>query len=259
MMRYPNFYENLKEAQARLLHTVVLYDGMPYYVLAITDHKGDGIFRVYLSEIGRDKESQELEQPFFNNSHNFPSQHSDLGPMMDELMEKHPTAKILRKYMNSSAFNNFRPFPLGMCNVGTQTYYLERQPIRPSMNQGLTKGAFTEALVTAGSRDANPKRFGDVVGLMSVEFRDCIVGNYVSAEEVLYNLRNPQIANDTHAFHREFALVRGPLEMLFLGYRADVIGILPNGDFSEIKLGRDFRYCREAVEELHLFGRVRVE
>ena len=47
-MAHPNFYENLKEAQMRLLRTVVTYDNEPYYVGAITNHMKDGIFRVYL-------------------------------------------------------------------------------------------------------------------------------------------------------------------------------------------------------------------
>lgn len=251
-MQYPNFYENLKEARDRLLRTVVLYDGTPYYIIAITDHKGDGIFRVWLDPI----DIPDKSQPIRYITQNYKPDHPALGQLMDKELERLPECGILRKHMNSPKFNRFRPFPLGMCNVGTQTYYIERQPIRPKMEQGLTKAGLFETLITAGSRLDNPKRSLEVVDMFSGSFRDCILGDHHDAYTVLANLLNPRIANDAHAFHREFALVRGPVGMIFLAYRSDIIGVLPHNTFGVLKLGDEFGYCREVVEELNLFNLV---
>ena len=51
--KYPNFYENLSEANKRLHGTVVLYDGHPYYILAISNHFTDGIMRVYMEPLAK--------------------------------------------------------------------------------------------------------------------------------------------------------------------------------------------------------------
>jgi hypothetical protein len=48
MQEHVNFYENIKEARMRLKGTIVLYEGIPYRVLAIADHKGP-VFRIYLN------------------------------------------------------------------------------------------------------------------------------------------------------------------------------------------------------------------
>ena len=53
MANHKNFYETIKEARMRLAQTVVMYDGEPYYVLALDNHKSDGIFRVYLDKLGQ--------------------------------------------------------------------------------------------------------------------------------------------------------------------------------------------------------------
>lgn len=251
-MQYPNFYENIQEARARLLRTVVLYDGYPYYTMAITDHKPDGIFRVWLEPIDLPEAALPIRQITMNNHVDNPQ----LGKMLDAELNKHPDCGVLRKHMNSPKFNRFRPFPLGMCNVGTQVFYVERQPIRPKMEQGLVKSALYETLITAGSRQDNPKRGIDTVDMYSGSFIDCILGDHHDAYTVLAALLNPRIANDAHAFHREFALVRGPVGMIFLAYRSDIIGVLPYNDFQRVKLGDEFRHCREVVEELELFSTI---
>jgi hypothetical protein len=209
---------------------------------------------VYLEPIcGIEKvPGQTFANVYMNANPDYPS----LGPALDKVMDQYPDSGMLRKHMNSPKFNRFRPFSLGMCNSGTQTYYIERQPIRPSMHQGLTQGALFETLITTGSRKDNPRRGSERVDIRSPEFKDCILGDHHSPDEVLKALRDPNIANDAHAIHREFALVRGPLDMIFLAYRSEVVGVLPRGDFHELTIGRDFRYCREAIEELNLFNRI---
>lgn len=254
MREYPNFYENIKEARDRLGRTVVLYDGLPYHIIAITDHMPDGIFRAWLDPVG-EKRTEENKQFIYTVS-NYGPDHPALPKMLDELYEKFPNTGILRKHLNSPKFNRFRPFRLGMCNVGTQVYYVERRPIRPAMQQGLVKSALYETLITAGSRQDNPKRHLESVEMNTPAFRDCILGDHYPARQVLQALQDPRIAHDALAFHREFALVRGPIEMLFLAYRSDIIGVLPKNNFDFVRLGREFKYCAEVVEELGLFHRI---
>ena len=248
-MEYPNFYETLKEASMRLRRTVVLYDGEPYEVMAITNHKPDGIFRVYLWPIGRHPEP-ERPQP-----QNYSPESASVGPYLDEwMLGAGKNSGLLRKMMNSPMFNKFRPYPLGMCNLkGEGAFYLERQPNRKS-EQGLIGTMLYETPVsTAVSRNNTMKRVGLTVSIYGEAFRQCVLGKYPSAAECLTNLTDPEVVNDAAAFSRSFAFVRGPLEMLFLFYKTDVVGLLPNGDFSLLKLGREFGFVREAIEELNLF------
>jgi hypothetical protein len=63
----------------------------------------------------------------------------------EPLNKGHP---IIRKTMNSPKFNKFRPFPLGMCNSNGRCYFLERQPLRPKVEQGLIRSMVTEKQIT---------------------------------------------------------------------------------------------------------------
>lgn len=257
MKKYTNFYETIQEAQARLSGTVVMYDGEPFYVLAITNHMSDGVFRVWLWPMLDMNAPSKIENPtlkeIWSTTGGYLHNADGYAPHLDACLEKDPDCGMLRKQMDSPKFNRFRPFPLGMCNVGTQCYYVERQPIRPSMHQGLTKSGLYETLITAGSRRDAPTRLNKTVQLISPELRDCILADHHSAFEALNALNNPKIANDAYGFSREFALVRGPMDLLFLAYRTDIIGVLPKRDFSLVNLGKEFQHCREVVEELELF------
>lgn len=247
-----NFYECLKEARDRLRGTVVMYGDEPYYVHAITDHMKDGIYRVYLEPVGQPKRTCP-DYGAYN------PDNPSLGAFLDQWLESHPNTGFLRKQMNSPKFNKFRPFDLGMCNAGTQTYYLERQPVRPSMTQGLTRGGLCEYLVTAAGRTNEPRRMSTQnIDLMSPSFLACVKADHPSAKECLSNLLDPGVDNEAAAFHRDFAFVRGPIDMLFLAYKTDVVGILPKNDFRFLRLGRKFKQCREVVEELNLFGEISI-
>lgn len=250
-MRYPNFYECLEEAHARLLRTTVLYEGRPYYILAITDHKNDGIFRTWLAPI--ENVNLPVMKEFTTICVSISQSNPSLGDHLDKALEKNPDAGVLRKHMNSPKFNRFRPFPLGMCNVDTQVYFIERQPIRPKMEQGLTKTGLYETLITSGSRQDNPRKTMELPDMFSEAFKTCITGDHLSFDLVLDSLMNPKVVNDALAFHREFALVRGPLEMLFLAYRTEIIGVLAKNNKSELRLGREFKFCHEVVDELGVF------
>lgn len=247
MTPHINFYENLKEALARLRGTIVVYDGVPYYVSTITNHKPDTIFRVYLSPLGmREEPGSHVPHPELDQ---YPPEHPAIGPYMDKFIIDFPKAGILRKRMNSPLFNRFRPYPLGMCNIGKRTCYIERQPNR-KMEQGLIRSMLNETMISTSPEQQGAMKSIDI---MSKAFKTCVVGDHPSAHTVLAALKDPSIENESVAFHRDFALVRGPISMLFLAYKSDVVGVLPNDDFSLVRLGADFRHVKEAVASLNLF------
>lgn len=247
MPEHVNFYENLKEAQMRLRGTVVLYDKMPYYIQGITNHKSDGVFRAYLQGLT-------TKMPPYTGFEwgNYGSENPALGPAVDQWMEANP-GKYLRKRMNSPLFDKFRPFPLGMANVGGGTYYLERQPVRPKTEQGLTRAMVTETLITLNEGGLR-RSTGARVDFFSEAMESCILGQYPTAKECLKQLSDPDVENSSAAFHRNFALLRGPIGMFFLAYKEDVVGALPSGSFDKLILGTGFKHVKEAVEELGLFN-----
>ena len=240
-----NFYENIKEALMRLQYTVVMYDGEPYYVLTIADGKADGIFRMYMEPIGREKGS------VLNSYGNVPHESDPAHRMkcMDEWMDKNPNSGVIRKMMNSPLFNKYRPFPLGMCNVGGRTLYLERQPLRHTQ-QGLSQAMLVASEVSLG----NIKSRLNAVDIHSPQFRDCVLGIFPEVKDCISNLLDPDIMNDAVGFHRNFAFVRGPVQTLFLAYKGDVIGLLPHGDTSTVRLAKQFAHTKEVVADLNLFG-----
>lgn len=258
---FPNFYENITEARNRLQNTVVLYDNEPYYVLDICDHKPDGIFRVYLDKLGHQREMayQNIAIPSYNYH---ATQSAERGAAMDKLADD-PKSKypIIRKMMNSPAFKRFRPFPLGMANTGGSAWYFERQPLRPAMQQGLAEGMIVGTII-----NTNPgKPRGGFSNHNSVSqswsptqdvIYDAIVGNNPTAQEALEALVDPFVENVSIAFDREFAFLRGPLGLIFLVYKTDIIGHLPKKDFTSVVLAPNYFYTREVVEELKLFHEV---
>lgn len=245
MATYTNFYETIEEALMRLKSTVVLYDGMPYYVWTITDHRNDGIFRVYMSPLG--ETGNMPPPPPFNQ---FPHGSTNLGPAMDTWMEQNPKCNVLRKQMNSPLFNKFRPFPLGMANYGHFAYYLERVPARPRTEQGLVSNMIMST--TCILNDSKKTKGNCPVPIYSLEFTDAILGKYPTPKQCLEGMTG-DFENESVAFHREFSLIRGPLDVLFVQYRQDLVGVLPRGDFSQLHLGKKFKHIREAVEDLKLF------
>lgn len=250
--KYVNFYENLKEAKMRIEHTVVMYDGKPYYVLAVCDHKPDGIFRVYLDDLSSPAIDRYSDIPI----HYAPAAIEDPshGQMMDKWMEKRPNAGVIRKMMNSPLFNKFRPFPLGMCNYGKKTYYLERGPSRPHSQQGLTKTMLHATCIdpSSGSKGSIP------LSLTSKELYRTIIGDYPTAKECLDALKDPTVLNTSVGFHRNFAFSRGPAGIIFLAYKTDIVGFLPERDLSSVVLDRSFAHTKEVVEDLSLFSSVLV-
>lgn len=233
----------------RLRGTVVLYDRLPYYVLAVCGHNKDGIYRIYLDPVGEESHIT----PSMDEYH---PEHASLGTYLDQWLDANPSTPVLRKQMNSPLFNKFRPFPLGMCNAGKQCFYLERQPLRPKTEQGLTRQMVNESLVSLGPVDYIRGSKGGNIGLLSAAMKSCITGEHPSAQECLTNLLSGEYDNEAVAFHREFAFVKGPIGMIFLAYKSDIVGVLPKNNFDFCRLGDGFRHCREAVNELRLFNNI---
>lgn len=251
---YANFYENLKEAQMRLRGTVVLYDGVPHYVMAITNHRADGIFSVYMEPIGPDMIIKKAGRPPYDQYNNEDTQ---LGPVMDEWMAVHPKSAIVRKHMNSPKFNRFRPFPLGMCNYSGAVLFLERQPTRKT-EQGLTSAGIVETSVSVKNTDGSGSmRTG--IPVTDPSMRATIEGNYPSAVDCISNLCDKTVTNSAVAFHRNFAIVRGPVGTLFLAYKTGIVGFLNNSDASVITLPKESVHLKEAIAELQVFGNIIVK
>jgi hypothetical protein len=264
MVKHTNFYENLTEAQTRLRGTIVAYDhegreGVePYYVFAITNHRKDGVFRIYLERLDQE-ERRRSTGLYYPETDNYTHEDPQVGLLIDKWMEVEKNKDFLiRKKMDSKYFNNFRPFPLGMCNLGGKDgrcFYLERQPQR-HREQGLTNAMVVENRVTLGATVDPYRGARREVAFKTPAFRSCVRGEYPSVTEVLSELKDPKNGNEAVAFHRHFAVVKGPMDLLFLGYKDKIVGILPNSDTTEVRLGKNFQHTREAVEELRVFDRI---
>lgn len=261
MKVYTNFYETIKEANMRLQHTVVLYDGHPCYVLAITDHKNDGIYRMYLDPVKEDgRQAFQTISGIPYEWHESPVTidgiavyHKERGEKMDQWMEANPTSGVIRKMMNSPLFNKFRPFELGMLNTKWGAAFSQRTPVRHTQ-QGLTTSMIVASRVTLGDDDTSPRSKGLQMDLSSKYFLECVKNIYPSYEESMAALKDKELVVQSAAFHRNFALIKGPVNSVFLAYKEDVIGIIPTKD--QVILGTEFQHCKEAVADLHIFNTI---
>lgn len=259
MVQYTNFYQTLKEAKMRLADTVVLYEGKPYYVLTITDHKPDGIYRMYLDDLTHPK------GPAFKRFniplHHYSEEEDDedcrtLGDVLDDWMECNKDTGVIRRMMNSPSFNKFRPFPLGMVNQAGSVIYVERQPTRNTY-QGLSENMLNQTVLSVIPPESRGYQ-GRPVSVLSSELASTIVGDYPSRDEALKAMIDPAVSNEGVAFSREFALFRGPLSMLFLAYKSELVGVLPNHDYSKLRLGSGFSHLLEVCQESEIFDEVTV-
>jgi hypothetical protein len=266
-VKHPNFFETPAEAQMRLVNTVIYYHGPgeegPYFVFAATDHK-DGKFRIYMKRLGQKYLIEGLHSSHIPSNHIGRSDPS-LAGAMDKFMTQYPSMNIVRKQMDSPHFNNFRPFPLGMMNqvsrdkdgrgVDCRCLYLERQPNRKT-EQGLITSMVYVSPVTAAMK-RSPSQAGYAFDMWAPEFLDCVEGNYPNPDVCLSKLRDPKIDNEAVAFSRYFAFVRGPIDMIFLSYKGEIVGMLDNNNLSQVTIGREHRYTREAVSDLRIFEAVK--
>lgn len=253
MATYTNFFETLEEAQRRLCGTVVMYDKEPYVVLAICNHKPDGIFRVYLLPLTY---KDPMPSAVYDFGRGDPRQAEELDKY---IKEKGDSCVLLRKQMNSPAFNKFRPFPLGMMNYGNKVWYLERTPTR-SVLQGLSRNSvIAHKVVLSPDLLNDPARGrGWSNGLQSEEVRACITADHPTLEQTLRELQDPEVKNEAAAFHRHFAVLRGPVDTFFLAYKTEVIGRIDCANTS-VTLGRKYRHFKEVVEEANAFKSVNLQ
>lgn len=263
MPSHPNFYESIAEARMRLDGTIVLYEDEPCLVLTVCDHKPDGIFRVYLDPLV--PEGHLNTQKWYVPVDWYDEPGMNRGQRMDKWMEEQGGNTVLRKMMNSPKFKKFRPFSLGMANHDGTVSFVERIPTRHTQ-QGLmsnmltwsTPDVFRTSKQTSGrARLGGPAPDGKAqFPFLSSAMYHLIKGNYPSVEECIKNLNDPSIENSSVAFAREFAFVRGPLGLIFLAYKSDIIGYLPNSDLSMVKIDTDFSHAKEVVDELGVFSKI---
>lgn len=246
---YLNFYESLPEAKMRIEGTVVLYDSDPYYVLCVCEsHTDDGIFRVYLDPLptgpGESMSHERFSIPYTWHDEPGMPRSKKMAMWYDEGGKS--TTNVVRKKMNSPLFNRFRPFPLGMVYHHDIVTYTERKPCRYTQ-QGLIDSMLSFHAITAGL----PSRAGKP-SMLSYHLRNTIKGVYPTFEECQQALSDDKVSNTAAAFHRDFALVKGPLGLLYLAYKQDLVGFLPAGQGREVKLGAQFTHLREVVTEVGL-------
>lgn len=255
-MEHKNFYETPTEANLRLRGTIVLYEGEPYEVLCITDHKSDGIFRIYLEETGQGIKKMKVHTDINMPTRNISTDdHKALGKKMDEylvIQDQVPGGTVLRKFMTASGFNKFRPFPLGMHNNDGGVSYLERGPLR-STPQGLTKQMIAARYHPITNNPGGNNLPTSHMDLTSAAMKATIKGEYPSFQECCTNLRDPECSNTGVGFRRDFALIRGPIETLFLAYKDKIVGVLPYGDHVLLRLAGDCAYTKEVTQELGIF------
>lgn len=245
-VEHVNFYENIAEVQIRIVSTVVLYEGRPFFVLCAGDHKKDGIIRLYLDDLSHKDGPAHLRVQVPYSGYGGDS----VAQGMDQWLDKNPNEGVIRKMMNSPAFKKFRPFPLGMINTSGRVVYTERNPVRHTF-QGLTQHMIQYHGITLSPnhKPVHPQMLQPV-------FADMILGDYPSLEESIENLLDPSCSNEAVAFHRDMALLKGPMESLYVAYRHDVVGMLPYADMTMLKLGGSFRHLREAIRALNFFRNV---
>lgn len=222
MADYDNFYENLEEAVHRLVGTIVKYED-EFYLIDNIQNADDNIFRVH----------------------------------MRTLKNVLTGGKSITKKMNSPYFNKFRPFPLGMVNIGGHAKYLSRTPVRSRL-QGLADNSLIETPIddyeATSPPPVIPVRRGREKNVQwcSQEMEDCFKGDYPSFAETAEALDNAEIANHSVAFSRELALVRGFCGIRFLANKSGIIGQY-HGKTNAVLLSPELKYLKESLEETGFF------
>lgn len=241
--QYPNFFENLEEARRRLMNTCVLYDGVPKIIINICDYKPDKILRVFLAPMR-----------LWGNTPGYLGTAS--GAEMDEHIESPDGKKseILRKHINSPAFNKFRPFPLGMMNIDGHAAYVERSPTRTT-EQGLTQRAIKSITLSALPPKTSGFKPEVAVRLGDPAFEACVTRDYPEVGESLRNLVSGEYDNTGVAFAPDWAFLKGLAGSAFLGYRHNLVGHV-DPITRVLSLDKEYRHLVEAATELKFFSNV---
>lgn len=248
MKKFENFYETIDEARMRLDQTVVLYDGEPHHILCVTNHREDGVFRAYLDPV-TDEEVYHRRVSVPYDWYDEPGM--SRGKVMDKFIEDNEGCPVKRKMLNSPKFNRFQPFPLGMINSNGRATYLERSPARHTQ-QGLTGSMIHTVHVDMTAAKGGPRN----ASVYNKGIRSCILGLHPDPDQCLTGLTDKGVSNTSVAFHRYFAFVKGPLNLLFLAYKGDIVGFLPDKNLSAVKVCDEHSYVREVIDELAIFNRI---
>jgi hypothetical protein len=254
---YTNFYESIKEANMRINNTLVLYDGDPYFVLAVGDHNPDGVFRVYLDPLPTEPNELMAHQMY-----SIPyTWHDEPGMSRGEKMDKWldtndgKKSKVIRKMMNSPKFNKFRPFPLGMQNIDGGVSFIERKPTRFTQ-QGIMDNMVSVDPIVFQKAERQRFQTSRSFTFYGYEMYNTIKGIYPTADECFARFESGDVGNSAVAFDRNFAFVQGPLSLLYLAYKQDIVGFLPSVADREVRLGREFQHLKEVVAELGVFDKI---
>lgn len=267
MATHKNFYETIQEARMRLKNTIVQYKDNFYFVLAIGDHMSDGKFRIYMDQLGYGSVGR-------NRLIGFPSSEdygtTDYFTQLDNFLEKNPGSGVVRKFADSRHFQKFRPFPLGNVNQNGSVVYTERTPTR-SIQQGLLVDAVLCTQVASvpvkldphkkklrGISFGSEKPYGNAhVDLFGPFFYDMLMNRYPSYEEVVENLRDPEIMNSGCAFHRDYSIMRGPLDTLILCHKHCGVGMIDSNNV--VTIGNTHEFLKEEIAELGVFSGLNIK
>jgi hypothetical protein len=89
---------------------------------------------------------------------------------------------------------------------------------------------------------------------LSFRTAQTIRGVYPEAYVCFKSLQDDQVVNEGLAFDRHFAMIRGPVGLIFLVYKTDAVGLV-NPDFT-VTLSKEFQHLKEVTEELNVFKNV---
>lgn len=194
-------YDSVDEANNRLANTVVTYEGRPVWIDGARNH-ADGVIRLNM-----------IEHPF--------------------------NSDVVRKRIDSPAFNRFRSPPLGFCNYfdsGSRHVLFCQRTSPRSRRQGLCSDNLRAEYLLTGNRE----RFDRIY--RSEAFKEMIEGSYPEFDEVMRLL----VPDSSIAVDREFALLRSKVGFTTLMYKTVEAGIIFRGN---LYLSPDHQYLTEMIME----------
>jgi hypothetical protein len=205
-------YETAEEISARLLNTVVVYDGKPVYIT-----------RIGPADVG---EKKEIARVFFYEL-----------PLVGK-------AEEVRKYLSSRNFD-LTPFKMGYINHQGQAIFLSRNPTR-QYKQGLSNNT----LVCTDIRGKRSEVMGFDHMIRSPGFMPMFEGKYPTFKEAGALLGDKE--NSSVAISRSFAfLIDHDLESLFMLHKGVRCGIAMKEDRA-LKVPPKFHFLREEMEEARI-------
>lgn len=203
-------YDNAEEAEHRLGHTVILYDGKP----------------VYINNIYPYNPANGKEPGIYLETYQLPAMaKADMLPLADPKFEYHSMR-------------------LGYVNGKNNAVYLSRMPVR-KFKQGLNDDNVSVLHLPGVAGEAQPRiRFTNL--MKTVGLVHMCAGEYPSFEKVLRSLQGD---NDivSQAFDRQLALGKDGLGMFNLFYRGERVAFTEDGKV--FKTSADYSYLKEFMAE----------